>query len=359
MPFLSLSVCNFRNLQNETLNLLSKEVFFVGENGQGKSNLLEAIYYSAYATSFRTKNESEIATEGTDSFSLRTMYKEESGKTSSLAMTWQRGKKKIEKNGKAIKDRKDLINTVPCVLFNHDDLDFAVGEPERRRFFIDQSLSMFDGIYLDSLRKYKRILKSRNQMLKDHVYELLDVYDLQMVQEGLEIQKKRAKTILQFNELFADIYEKVTGIDGVHIQYEPSWKSDDMNVVLGHLQSRREAERAMETTLSGPHRDKIVFIRNGKPFIATASTGQRRLTALVLRIAQATYYTRVTGKKPVLLMDDVLLEMDPDKRQRVTMLLPDYDQLFCTFLNGEPYDRYAKSTTTMYHIENGVWQPMA
>ncbi len=355
MPFLSLSVCNFRNLQNDTLNLLSKEVFFVGENGQGKSNLLEAIYYSAYATSFRTKNESEIATEGTDSFSLRSMYQEESGKCSSLSMAWQHGRKKIEKNGKAIKDRKDLIDTVPCVLFNHDDLDFAVGEPERRRFFIDQSLSMFDGVYLDSLRKYKRILKSRNQVLKDHSYNLLEVYDIPLVQEGLEIQKKRKKTIFQFNELFAEIYEKVTGIDGVHIQYEPSWKSEDMNDVLNHLQVRRDAEKAMETTLSGPHRDKIIYIRNEKPFIATASTGQRRLTALVLRIAQATYYTRVTGKKPVLLMDDVLLEMDPDKRQKVTMLLPEYDQLFCTFLNGEPYERYKRTTTTIYSIDNGSW----
>ncbi len=333
----------------------SKEVFFVGENGQGKSNLLESIYYSAYGTSFRTKNESEIAKEGTDAFSLRSMYQEESGKTTSLALTWNHGKKKIDKNGKAIKDRKDLINTVPCVLFNHDDLDFAVGEPERRRFFIDQSLSMFDAVYLDSLRKYKRILKSRNQMLKDKAYDMLDVYDIQLVQEGIEIQKKREKTIFQFNELFAEIYEKVTGIDGVHIQYDPSWKSIDMNMVLTHLQMRREAEKAMETTLSGPHRDKIIYIRKNRPFIPTASTGQRRLTALVLRIAQATYYTRVTGKKPVLLMDDVLLEMDPDKRQRITMLLPDYDQLFCTFLNGEPYERYRKSTTAIYNIDNGKW----
>ena len=94
---------------------------------------------------------------------------------------------------------------------------------------------------------------------------------------------------------------------------------------------------------------------NGKNFVSTASTGERRLIALILRIAQATYYSEITGKNPVLLMDDVLLELDPNKRQSVTALLPTYDQLFCTFLPGEPYERYKHSTTKIYNIKNGDW----
>ncbi len=142
MPFLSVSVTNFRNIQNGSIDLFSKEVFFVGNNGQGKSNLLESLYYSSYGNSFRTRSDSEIVTHGNTEFSVRSLFKEENGKTNSIAVFYTGNKKKIEKNGKVISDRKEIINTIPCVLFCHDDLDFVVGEPERRRFFIDQSLSI-------------------------------------------------------------------------------------------------------------------------------------------------------------------------------------------------------------------------
>ncbi|MBQ0052648.1 MAG: DNA replication/repair protein RecF [Treponema sp.] len=360
MPVLSISFVNYRNLQNSTIDLLSKEVYFVGENGQGKSNLLESIYYSAYGSSFRTRSDSEIVKEGEKNFSLKTLYKEENGSTDSIFITYENQKKKIDKNGKSIKDRKELINTMPCVLFSHDDLDFATGEPEKKRFFIDQCLSMYDVLYIDLSRNYKKILKSRNISLKEKKYEMLDVYDMQLAQNGIEIQKKRKATIFKFNQIFGKLYEEITGIDGVSIKYVPSWKENEgqilsMNDVLSILQEKREMDRVLQTTMSGPHRDKIVFVRNGKNFVPNASTGQRRLLAILLRIAQSIYFTQVTEKKPVLLMDDVLLELDPDKRQSVTTLLPVYDQLFCTFLPGEPYERYQRSTTKIYNIDKGVW----
>lgn len=362
MPVLSISYKNYRNLQDSTINLLSKEVYFVGENGQGKSNLLESIYYSAYGNSFRTRADAEVAKKGFSNFSIRTLYKLENGTTESISIFFENGKKKIDKNGKWIKDRKELINTMPCVLFCHDDLEFAVGEPERRRFFIDQCLSMYDILYIDTNRNYKKILKSRNLSLKERNYEMIDIFDAQLVQNGIEIIKKRRNAIFQFNQIFGKIYEKITGIDGISINYEPSWKSDDeSNIVPSSkkafeiLLSKREIDKNIMTTISGPHRDKIKFIKNGTDFVATASTGQRRLLAILLRIGQAIFYTNITGKKPVLLMDDVLLELDPDKRQSVTQLLPDYDQLFCTFLPGEPYQRYMKEETKIFEIKGGSW----
>ena len=355
MPFLSLSTYNFRNLENKTIDLLSKEVYFVGENGQGKSNLLEALYISSYASSFRTKVENELIKNGENEYSIRGFFREESEKTTSISITYKNGKKRIEKNGKQIKDRKELINAIPCVLFCHDDLEFSVGEPERRRFFIDQCLSMYDVVYIDVIRKYKQILKNRNIVLKEQKFDLLEMYDISLVKEGLEIQKRRKKAIFKFNTIFTSLYEQISGIEGVKIHYEPSWKSEDENEVLDYVLSKREGDKTMGTTLSGPHRDRIYFVKDGKNFISTASTGQRRLIALILRIAQATYYTEITGKKPILLMDDVLLELDPNKRQSLTALLPKYDQLFCTFLPGEPYERYKHSTTRIYQIENGDW----
>ena len=339
------------------IDLSAKEVFFCGKNGQGKSNILETLYYSSYGASFRTRLDNEIIRNGESCMSLHSIYREESGVTHTTRIKLEKSKKTIEKDGKIIHDRKELINTMPCVLYNHDDLDFAIGEPERRRFFIDQSLSMYDLLYVDLLRKYKKILKTRNLSLKEQRYDLLDMYDMQLVQNGIEIQRKRYNAVFNFNQIFGRLYENVTGISGLSIKYNPSWNQEssniDMNAVLENFRAKREAEKLLCTTLSGPHRDKIVFVRDGRDFIATASTGQRRLVALVLRTAQAVFYNKITQKKPVLLMDDVLLELDPDKRQRLTSLLPEYDQLICTFLPGEPYRNYIHSNTYVYNVEEG------
>lgn len=364
MPFVNLSYFNFRNLKNDTIDLLSKEVYFVGKNGQGKSNLLESLYYCAYGNSFRTRTDNDILKKGEKNFSIRSMYQDDSGNTKSISVIYENSKKRIEKNGKSIKDRKELINTIPCVLFCHDDLEFVSGEPLRRRFFMDQSLSMYDVLYIDVLRRYKQVLKSRNTVLKEQKYEMLEVYDIQLVQNGLEIQKKRKDMLFQFNQLFEKLYEQVTDISGVTLSYEPSWKEiqdsvgtrfPNENDIMNLLKEKRDQDKVMYTTLSGPHRDRIRYLKDGRPFLPVASTGQQRLIALLLRVAQAVFYSRVTGFKPVLLMDDVLLELDPDKRQKLTALLPNYDQLFCTFLPGEPYERYKHSTTKIFFIEEGTW----
>ncbi|EFW39073.1 DNA replication/repair protein RecF [Treponema phagedenis] len=351
MPFLTISLVNFRNLSNKPIDLSAPEVFLIGKNGQGKTNLLESLYIASYGNSFRTRTDSEIYTTGTNEYSIRAMYKAE--KTDSISIISKNGKKQIEKNLKKIRSRKDLVNTIPCVLFFHNDLDFAVGSPERRRFFIDQSLSMYNPFYLDLLQKYTVLLKTKNKEIKEQKRVLLDSLDVQIASVGFEIISYRKKTIDEFNTIFSDIYEKVSGIDNVRIEYKPSWKHSSAEEVMAHLAARREKDILLGTCMSGPHRDKIHFVRNNELFISTASTGQLRLISLVLRTAQALFFTKITGKLPILLMDDVLLELDPDKRKSFTDLLPKYDQLFCTFLPGEPYKKYAKEKTLIYFVSNG------
>ncbi len=362
--FLYQTFYNFRNLKNDTIDLSSREVYFVGENGQGKSNILESLYYSAYGVSFRTHVDSQIVKNGENNFSINSLYQKKENDTHKISVIYENSKKRIEKNGKKIQDRKEIINTIPCILFCHDDLRFAVGEPENRRFFIDQSLILYDSDYIDELRNYKKVLKSRNLVLKNHEYDMLDVYDRQMAQTGLIIQQKRKKTIFQFNQIFSKIYEEITGIPGVSISYHPSWKEVEIDGIKKApsepeiemlLYSNREKDKYLETSINGPHRDRIDFVKDHHFFIPTASTGQRRLISLLLRAAQAVFYTRATEQKPVLLMDDVLLELDPEKRTKFTAMLPEYEQLFCTFLPGEPYEHYKKDTTKVYNIKQGEW----
>jgi DNA replication and repair protein RecF len=355
VPFLSASFTNFRNIADSTIDLLSREVYFVGENGQGKSNILESLYMSAYGSSFRTRNDAEIVRDGCTDFSVRSIFRDQKDRTNGISIVYKDGKKRIEKNAKQITDRKELVDTIPCVLFCHEDLDFAAGSPERKRFFLDQSLSMYDSSYIDINRNYKKILKTRNTVLKEKKRAVLDVLDSQLAESGLEVVRRREATIRDFNRVFARLYTEVSGIDGVTIDYSPSWKERTPEQVMARLAEKREFDVTMGTSMSGPHRDRIRFVRKKALFVPTASTGQRRLLSLLLRTAQATFYTDVTGRAPVLLMDDVLLELDPDKRQRFTALLPEYDQLFCTFLPGEPYERYKRTTTRVYHISGGSW----
>ncbi len=362
--FLYQTFYNFRNLKNDTIDLSKREVYFIGENGQGKSNILESLYYSSYGVSFRTHIDSQIIKNGEKNFSVNSMYEKNNKDVQKISVIFEDNKKKIEKNGKKIHDRKELINTIPCILFCHEDLQFAIGAPETRRFFIDQSLTLYDLTYIDDLRNYKKVLKSRNLILKNHQYDMLDVYDSQLAVLGLIIQKKRKNAIFQFNQIFGSIFEKITGIEGVSILYRPSWKESEISGekkfpasqdIINLLLSQREKDKNFETTLSGPHRDRIDFVKDHRLFVPTASTGQCRLLSLLLRITQSIYFTRSTGMKPVILMDDVMLELDPDKRAKLTSMMPEYDQLFCTFLPGEPYERYMHDSTKIYHIEGGEW----
>ena len=120
-----------------------------------------------------------------------------------------------------------------------------------------------------------------------------------------------------------------------------------------YLRKRRDAEMAAGISLSGPHRDRYGYFRCGADFAGTASTGQRRLLALLLRVAQARRFSEMTGKNPILLLDDVLLEMDGEKRRRFIAALPDYDQAFYTFLPEEPFQHYRGADTLVYHVKNG------
>ena len=364
MSFLSLSIYNFRNLKNETIDLNSKEVFFVGENGQGKSNLLEALYYSAYGSSFRERIDSRIVKNNQENFSLISMYTNEKENLQRIKIIYENKKKHIEKNGKKIQNRKELVNTIPCVVFCHDDMNFAIGSPEFRRYFIDQTLTMHDSLYLENLINYKKILKSRNLILQNKQYEMLPVYNSMIAKNGLEIQKKRKKAIFQINEIFGKLYEEISGIEGIYVEYLPSWKEiqEDLKKrlcteeeILSFLKEKEEQDKILGTTYYGPHKDKIVFVKDKKNFIQTASTGQCRLISLLLRISQAVYYKRVTGINPVILMDDVMLELDPKKREKFISMIPDYDQLFCTFMPGEPYENYKRQNSKIYKIENGEW----
>lgn len=358
MPYIRIRISSFRNLVDAEIDIDADRVFLVGENGQGKTNFLEALYYLSYGASFRGPVDAEAVRRGASAFALAGTTKpdrEPYSPSDLIRVSWEDKVKEIRRNDKPVRDRKELVELNPAVVFCHEDYFFAAGEPERRRFFFDQSASMVSAGYIDILRDYRRILKQRNAALRETRLELLELLDVQMAGKGRELMVERARLQAAFDDRFALRYEAVSllGVD-VRVKYRPSWSADgDIDAILERLRAKRAEELALGTSLSGPHRDRWAFISGGRDYAGTASTGQLRLLSLTLRMVQAEYFTQSTGRLPVLLLDDVLLELDRGKRRRFLELLPPSGQSFFTFLPGEPWEEYKSGSTLVYEARDG------
>ena len=359
MSFTLLRTTAFRNLADAEIDIQGKDVFLIGENGQGKSNFLEALYFCSYASSFRGCKDKDLIKAGEKDCSASLFL--DSSIHKNVTITIKDGKKTIALDGKKIEDRKELLSVAPSVVFCHEDMDFVAGTPERRRWFFDQTRSLWDPLYLEDLRKYRHILKSRNTLLKNHAMPVLDeessatldALDPLLAQYGMELTAKRRKTAEEFSLVFEPLYREISGIAGIGVNYIPSYKIENVDAIIALLAGKRGADISMGVSLFGPHRDRYLFTREGKEFSGNASTGQRRLLALLLRIAQAKVFTEKTGKKPVLLLDDVLLELDGEKRRKFISIMPEYEQAFFTFLPEEPFESYRKLDTLVYYLDSG------
>lgn len=358
MPFNTVRFFSFRNLEDAELDTSAERIFLVGENGQGKTNFLEALYYLSFGSSFRGSPDSDAIRHGNPAFLLEAGTTSELGSSlppESIRLSFGPEAKEIRRSGKKVQDRKELVEMNPAVVFCHEDFAIADGEPERRRIFFDQVAGLVSGSYLDSLRGFKRVLRQRNAALKERHLSLLDLLDSQFASYGMEIMRQR--TVLQFDiaAAFSEVYEEVAHLGKkVELSYRPSWgTSRELDDIVPLLAGRRDGELAMGTSLSGPHRDRWSFHCEGRNFAATASTGQLRLLSLVLRSIQARYYTGKTGRRPVLLLDDVLLELDPEKRKRFFDTIPDSSQAIFTFLPGEKWEDYRSSSVIVYRVADG------
>ena len=345
---------NFRNLNDATIDINAGQVFLLGENGQGKSNFLESLYLLSYGASFRTHRDVEMvridATEMAVDGEVLT-----DGTRRRVQVRYVDGSKQIRIDDETLKDRRDMISLSPCVVFRHGDMEFVSGAPDMQRWFIDQTLSMGDVLYVDDLRRYRRILRNRNMALKQGEVDLLSVYDEELAAVGLEITRRRAQVIREFNGVFEEEFRKIAGVaDELNLEYRPSWRDlENHESILRRLSDRRENDIERRTTTSGPHRDRILFRYRERDFLRVASTGQIRLVSLILRVAQARYYWMRSGRPPILLLDDVLLELDPVRRERFVDRLPPSEQRIFTFLPGEPYDIYRDEKTLVYFVDDG------
>ncbi|MCH3917655.1 MAG: DNA replication and repair protein RecF [Spirochaetia bacterium] len=332
----------------EGIDTDAQQVLLIGENGQGKTNFLEAIYVLCYASSFRTNNLKELVSYGKKEVSLSALFIDDNGEKRKIHFKIAKGKKEIVLDGKVIHDRKQLMYTIPCIVFSHDDIDFIRGVPEARRKYFNQTMSMYDPVFFDDLRRYNRILRQRNVYLKSGKTDLLDIYDRMLCEIGLSLMKKRKETVEDMNGLFSSLYERVSSLSGISLLYQPSWKNcSTIEEAMEELKRNRERDLKFQITNTGIHRDNFSVISNNGALSSFGSTGQQRLASLVLRATQSKFFQEKTGRKPVLLIDDVLLELDNQKRSIFLSLLEGYSQAFFTFL---PEESYFKEKQTEYQL---------
>ncbi len=350
MAFTSVRLYHFRNLDDATIETDTRDVFLVGENGQGKTNFLEAVYFTCYGSSFRTRRDDVLIRHGETDLAVEAGFHRK-GETQQIVIKQVGRKKTILLNDKPVSDRKEMVSNGPCIVFCHDDIGFVTGAPEMQRWFMNQTLSLVDRDYLNVLRLYNRILRSRNAALRSGQLVLLDTLDHQLVEAGTPIVARRRRMNSRFSEVLGKLYETVfEGDEELRLTYRASWRSDAPE---SEVRNRRDNDVRMATTTSGPHRDRFVYEFGNSLLTDTASTGQLRLVSLILRVAQAEFVREATGSLPVLLLDDVLLELDPRRRARFVDALPDYDQAFFTFLPDEQDSRFRGESTLIYRVDGG------
>ena len=359
MGFEALSFQNFRNIKDGEVAVPAPQVFLVSENGQGKTNFLEAVHLLCVAGSFRDVKDQAFARDRTQAARVAGVYTTGIETTRYDVRVSDHEKKEIRINEKFISDRRELLGQVICVCFVQQDMDLVCGPPEARRRFFDQTLLLSHLSFLDVHRDYRRVLRSRNAALKQGQESLLDLYDTQLAALGLLITAARRALVDSLSSRFSSLVRKITGWSStLRIRYSASWGEDaDVPAVLQRLTSSRNRDLSLGTTTSGPHRDIFAYSFGDEDFVPKASTGERRLCALVLRVAQSAYLSDAACKPPVLLVDDVLLELDPERKIAFISNLPPYEQAFFTLLPGEDFSQYARDGARVLRVKSGGFSP--
>ena len=344
----SLELADFRNYQNLKIEFSSGTNILYGDNAQGKTNILEAIYVSATTKSHKGSKDKEIIAFGKDEAHIRTIL-EKDGAEYRIDMHLRGNKSKgIAVDGQRLKRASDLYGKLNVVFFSPEDLGIIKNGPSERRRFMDMELCQLDQIYLNSLSKYNKLVIERNKVLKD-LFEhpehsvLLDVQDKQLIEYGSVIIKAREKFIRDLNEIICPIHEKLTGgKELLSIYYEPNVELSEFEQKL--TMSRQKDIYAKQTTV-GPHKDDFSFIvkRNddGIDIRKYGSQGQQRTASLSLKLSEIEIVKRSKKENPVLLLDDVLSELDSGRQNYLLNTIGDIQTIItCTGLDEFVNNRF-------------------
>jgi DNA replication and repair protein RecF len=332
-----LSIVNFKNYNEANLEFSEKINCFVGNNGAGKTNLLDAIYYLSFTKSYFNTVDLQNIRHDTDFFAIHGEYLRNGNPADHLSCIQKRNQKKIFKLNKKEHDRlADHIGLFPLVMVSPYDRDLINEGSELRRKFIDSVISQFDRIYLDDLIIYHKVLAQRNALLKQFADEryfdagMLDILNDQLTPPGQSIFEKRKAFLTDFAPIFTYYYGFITGEkEDVSISYESQLIQDDFG---RQLTDSVEKDKTLRYTTVGIHKDDLEFLINGFPLKKFGSQGQQKSYAIAVKLAQFEFTKKKVSFKPVLLFDDIFDKLDPTRVEYLIKLVSDnrFGQVFIT-----------------------------
>ena len=356
-----LSVINYKNIAEATLCLSPKLNCFIGNNGVGKTNVLDAVYYLSFCRSAQCPVDSQIVRHGQDFFMLDGCYKSDSGDVETVYCGMKRGSKKhFKRNRKEYKRLSEHIGLIPLVAVAPDDTLLIGGGSEERRRLIDMVVSQYDRSYIDALAQYNKALAQRNSLLKaeeEPDSEMMDIWEEQMARAGEVVYSKRAAFVGEIVPVFQSFYSGISsGREDVGLEYVSHCQRGPL---LDVIRRDRLRDRAVGYSLHGVHRDDLVFTLGGHPIKREGSQGQNKTYVIALKLAQFDFLRRSgSGATPVLLLDDIFDKLDTERVEQIVRIVSGdaFGQIFVTDTNRDHLDRILRSGSfdyKMFYVDNG------
>jgi len=352
MQITSVQLKNFRNLIEQRVELASRVNIFYGDNGQGKTNFLESLYFCAMGRSHRAVSDLElVAFDETEAF-LQLKYSE-----GGIHVHLGANKKGMTVNGVPVRKLGDLLGNLIVVMFSPEDLDLVKEGPGVRRKFMDMEICKLSPLYYYELLSYYRALRQRNKLLKSalmnkSLIDTIPVWDEALLSHGIKVYKLRKKFASEIGDIAAEIYEKISGgRENISVVYKPNVTPENFAEKLS-----RSIERDLKLTSTsvGIHKDDLLIQINGRDIRAFGSQGQQRTASLSLKLAEIELIKNVRGKNPVLLLDDVLSELD-EKRQGYLLSSIAGIQTIITCTGMEDVlKKIGQEEAKVFRVENGV-----
>lgn len=349
----SLKIKNFRNYSNFKLRFDPEGALILGENGIGKTNLLESISYFAFGKSFQTSRDLELINFSKAFFRIEADFVIQNNSHHFEAAS-DRTKKVIKINNVNIARISELYKYLKIVYFSPNDTEIISGSPVFRRSFIDQAISQYSFEYIESLRNYKRILKQRNALFKtDYSAKEKRAWDEQFAQVGANIIKLRLKYLVNFTPLLEKYYEEISGArEELSANYNYSFPNDDNDVydnLMAHLLRIEEQENHQERSLAGPHLDDIDIFIDSHSARNFSSQGQKRSIAIAMRLVQTELIKEKDHDQPILMFDDVLADLDKLRTDKIIEMLRGKHQIFIATPNITNYRSFGLPEIDLKH----------
>ena len=353
-----ISLFNYKNFSEANFDFDTKINCFVGKNGIGKTNVLDAIYHLANGKSYFNPLAVQNIKHNEEFFVIDGEF-EKADRTEQIVSSFKKGQKKIlKRNGKAYEKFSDHIGFIPLVIISPADNDLIIEGSETRRKFIDSVISQLDSIYLQELIQYQKVISQRNALLKyfalNHVFETdtLSIYNEQLDHLGHDIFEKRKKFIDEFLPIFNKHHKSITNSEEtVQIVYESHLFEAKM---LTLLEQNLAKDRALQYTSVGIHKDDLSFQIDGFPIKKFGSQGQQKSFLIALKLAHFEFVKKQSGEKPILLFDDIFDKLDEFRVSKIVAMVnqEEFGQLFISDTHPERTETIVKTTHQSYKIFN-------